>query len=321
VRAADAIIKSRNAGRSWRGSASGLVTNAVDALAVDPVTSTVYAGAAGLGLVRSLDGGQSWTPSNTGLQFPNVESIAIDPTNSSIMYAGQTNEWGDAGGVFKSTDGGATWSGAGLDTLSSAIWAVAVSPSTPSRVYAATFPIVGNQIGLFKSSDGGATWTGPMLQDIPVTSIAVDPTDADTVYAGTFRQNVFKSTDGGATWTQLSGGLYNWVVASLVVDPDAPATICMATHAPSPGSGGVFRRTDGGATWTPISQNIIAQTLVVDPTDSRTMYVGAYDGLYKTTDGGARWTQIHSVGDNVRSIAIDPRSPSSVYAGLFVDGF
>ena len=63
-------------------------------------------------------------------------------------------------------------------------------------------------------------------------------------------------------------------------------------------------------------------TLAVDPTDSRIMYVGTEGGIFKSSDGGGQWAMIHN-GIKVRAsslavhgLAIDPSTPEIVHAGV-----
>ncbi|HCU12293.1 MAG TPA: hypothetical protein DGB72_09225, partial [Gemmatimonadetes bacterium] len=65
------------------------------------------------------------------------------------------------------------------------------------------------QGGFFRSDDGGATWT--RLSNDPALwgrgwyfeKIAVDPTDADTVYVPNVAVN--RTRDGGKTWVVIRG--------------------------------------------------------------------------------------------------------------------
>ena len=68
---------------------------------------------------------------------------------------------------------------------------------------------VGTYGGAYKTTNGGINWipTGSALQDW-VETLAVDPSNTATLYAGTFNSGVFKSVDGGATWF-----LTRWVSA------------------------------------------------------------------------------------------------------------
>jgi len=100
------VFKSTNGGASWTAINSGLTglgSNYVKALGIDPVTpTTLYAGTDGGGVFGSIDGGASWTAINSGLTNNWVNALAIDALSPNNVYLG-TN-----GGVFKSRTGG--WS-------------------------------------------------------------------------------------------------------------------------------------------------------------------------------------------------------------------
>jgi photosystem II stability/assembly factor-like uncharacterized protein len=63
---------------------------------------------------------------------------------------------------------------------------------------------------VWKTADGGATWnqidgTGEgALPDLPVHTIAVDPTQTDRLYVGT-DLGIFVSLDGGGSWAVEEG--------------------------------------------------------------------------------------------------------------------
>ncbi len=97
--------------------------------------------------------------------------------------------------------------------------------------------------------------------------------------------------------------------------------------------GGVWLTRDGGTTWrnlTDRAQTSSVGSIAVDPTDDRVVYVGTGEanyanhsryglGVLKTTDGGATWALLGSdtfAGRCVSHIAIDPRDPRVLYAGV-----
>ena len=101
--------------------------------------------------------------------------------------------------------------------------------------------------------DATPAWTvrGNGLPSRVVTRIVVDPVDPSTAYltssgfaAGSDTQgHVFETTNAGANWTDISGNLPNLPVNDLVLDPDVPNTIYIATDV------GVMLTTSGGASW------------------------------------------------------------------------
>jgi hypothetical protein len=58
--------------------------------------------------------------------------------------------------------------------------------------------------------------------------------------------------------------------------------------------------------------------ILIDPTDSNTVYVGTEGGgVFMSTDGGDHWTAINDGLMNLRvyALAMDPQNPHTIYAG------
>jgi photosystem II stability/assembly factor-like uncharacterized protein len=205
--------------------------------------------------------------------------------------------------------------------------------------------------GIFKTSDGGVHWD-PIFDAQPVASIgslAVAPSDPNTVWAGTgesfIRSNIsvgigiYKSTDAGKTWT-LAGLEKTGRIGRVVIDPNNQDNVlaCALGHAygPQP-ERGVFRTTDGGKTWARVlfvDENTGCSDLAMDPNNSRILFAGMWQieihtwgrtsggpgsGLFKSTDGGATWKRLegHGLPDSPVgkvAVAIARRNSSRVYA-------
>jgi len=73
--------------------------------------------------------------------------------------------------------------------------------------------------------------------DAPVTSLAVDPKNPDTVYAATFTNGVLKTIDGGQSWNAMNTGLTNLAAIGVVVDPNNSSTVYAQTQS----TGGFFK--------------------------------------------------------------------------------
>jgi hypothetical protein len=149
-------------------------------------------------------------------------------------------------GLYKSTDGGDSWTKLSDNTFDGlGVGVVVVKPGDPNTIYVGTTtalrgmsstccsgvtrPVPGaGQWGLYKSTDGGASWTfihngsddaslctgdlnefnnGGVCSPRGVRALALDPTDPNIVYAGSYARGVWRSSDGGATWMQIKAPL------------------------------------------------------------------------------------------------------------------
>ncbi len=135
-----------------------------------------------------------------------------------------------------------------------------------------------------KSADGGGTWTTSFRGEI-VHSLAIDPSTAATIYAGTDGDGfgVVRSTDGGANWSNpVNAGLPSTTVSAIAIDPTTPSTVYVGTS-----DAGVFRSTDTGASWTPINAglgNLVLSALAIDPSMPTRLYAATGSGVYEVDD-------------------------------------
>ena len=145
--------------------------------------------------------------------------------------------------------------------------------------------------GIFKTTDGGVHWT-PIFDDQPVSSVgslAVAPSDANVVWAGTGEPfirshisvgwGVFRSTDAGKSWARA--GLENTGrISRIVVHPANPDVVFVAAlgHAYGPQQErGIYRTMDAGKTWERVlfvNDSTGASDLVMDPANPRILYAG-----------------------------------------------
>jgi photosystem II stability/assembly factor-like uncharacterized protein len=148
---------------------------------------------------------------------------------------------------------------------------------------------------------------------IEVLSLAIDPTKPATLYAGAKNAGVFKSSDGGTSWTAINTGLPSGIsVSTLVISPMNPSTLYVGTNQD------VFKTSDGGESWRALNLTRSVTAMLIDPqTPSRLYAAGACNGVYRSNNEGTSWTAINTglTGFFFTSLAIDPASPSTLYAG------
>ncbi|MEM7587866.1 MAG: hypothetical protein AAF560_31045, partial [Acidobacteriota bacterium] len=170
---------------------------------------------------------------------------------------------------------------------------------------------------------GIEVWTSNGPYGGSIHALVVDPTNPQTLYAGTLGLGVFRSDDGGASWrASADSRLAEFAVEALAVSPGAPDTVFAGTQ------GGLFRSSDGGESWELLTNGISglvrASAIAVDPTDPNRVYAGIENdplfgagGIYRSEDGGDSWSRFDEGLPEINSffaLAIDPQTPTTLYA-------
>jgi|GEM_PF-5865851 len=259
------FYRSQDGGATWNLSSMGLNGQHASTIAIDPVTpSRLYVGTGG-GLYYSTNSGTSWTASNI---IFTVNEVVVSPSRPATVYAATSV------GVYRSDDSGQTWTLVGLQQ--SIVGALAIDPGNSSTVYAG-----GSSDGILRSADAGVTWSRADGGNIAgyVTSIAVNPTSPQIIYAGS-SSGVYRSLDGGATFATTESAATLQATTSLVMNPADPSTIYA-----SDGEAflGLYRSVDGGLTWATdglTSEHVRA--VAFNPTGSP-MYAGTNIGVYRSS--------------------------------------
>ncbi|HVA34562.1 MAG TPA: hypothetical protein VNG31_10470 [Candidatus Baltobacteraceae bacterium] len=292
---------------SWRyiGPMRGGRTVAVSGVPSDP--NLFYIASVNGGIWKSDDAGRTWDPIFDKEPTGSIGALVVSPSDPKIVYAGsgeglQRPDLAVGDGIYKSTDGGATWTNVGLRD-GQQIGTMAIDPKDPNRVFVAVLghPYGPNaERGIYRTTDGGATWQRVLFENDNVGGfdVVIDPHDSNVVYATMWaaRQapweigdsfeiagsGAFKSTDGGTTWTKLTSGL--------------PERIGRTEIAPAPSDPRVV--------------------YVYADVESKGDDAGA---MYRSDDGGAHFTKLDDAGnigergDDLVSIAVDPRDANTVY--------
>ncbi len=219
---------------------------------------------------------------------------AINQSNDNIVYAGNRG----GGGIYKSINRGVSFSSSSSGIVGGvSAWHTpfVLSPSNPNYLY------FGRSI-IYKTSNAGTSWTatngGAALDGNPSLSMAVAPTNHDTVFVGTVpgtgRIHVFRTTNGGAVWSDVTGDLPNRYPLDITIDPRNSKVIYVAF-------GGfdttrLAKSTDAGLTWTHISAplpNVPTTAVAIDPFNTDHVYVGDDLGVFISTDAGASWASFN----------------------------
>jgi uncharacterized repeat protein (TIGR01451 family) len=152
-------------------------------------------------------------------------------------YAGTEEGWVWHADDMLSSTGNANWvrsDAAGAVLPGRPVGSFAVDKSNWRTAYvsfegynAATPGVSGH---VFKTTDGGQTWTNVTgnLPDNPVNSLLLDPSDPNTLYAGS-DVGAFVTHDGGTSWAPIGNGLPRVNVWQMDYDPSR-AMLVAGTH-------------------------------------------------------------------------------------------
>lgn len=278
--------------------------------AYDPKNSShIYMGTTSSWVYESSDGGTKWQRlAHLGkVDDLVVDNIVVDSANPKTIYAGVWQLDRNSGGVFISHDAGKTWATI-PDMDGQSVRALSQAPSNSSILVAGTIA------GIYQSSDAGLHWkeiSPPGSGEIhKVESIAIDPGDPKTIYAGTWHLP-WKTTDGGANWHNIKQGLIDDSdVFSIIIDPQMPSLIYASACS------GIYQSETGGELFRKIqgipSTARRTRVLQQDPSNHKIVYAGTTEGLYKTVDGGTNWSRMTGPDVIINDVYVDPKNPQHV---------
>jgi photosystem II stability/assembly factor-like uncharacterized protein len=319
----------------------------------------IYLGGAQGGVWKTIDGGLTWTPLTDSQPSLAIGALTISP-DGKTLYAGtgEPNQSGDSyfgAGLMKSSDGGRSWTLLGSSAFNrAAISGIIVSQSNPSKLIVSTTLgsccrgaysySVSAGLGVFLSSDGGASWTRvlPSPATVGISTLVVDPTNPNIIWAGDFAGSTWRSADGGSSWTQslhyTQTSLQGRV--ALAMSPASGSTLFVAFSNSTGGFIGLFQYQYPNAQGTALRNppNVIAFNRVysicgraghtqcdydlvlgVDPSNANIIYIGGVE-LYRSSDGGQTWTDLGgfstgSLHPDHHALAFSPSDSSTIFVG------
>ncbi len=225
------------------------------------------------------------TPLPTSTSGVVVTTIGVSPQDDNVRIVGLRD-----GHVFATTTASAVLTDVTaanfpapnpLDTTRNSIGDAVIDPNNKFTAYVSFVsfsPPAGQQI--FKTTnlnDPTPTWTASSngIPRVPISSLAVDPQDSNSIYAGT-DIGVYHSSDGGANWSPLGTGLPRVAVFDVKIS-NVQRYLRIATHGRGIWEIGIPGRQlpvlrNGGATIT--AEGCAPGNGVIDPGEDITMSFG-----------------------------------------------
>lgn len=246
------------------------------------------------GLFRQAVGASVWQHLNNGLpEKVEVRTIAIHPRDPHIVYAGTQY------GPYRSVDGGDRWERLPFPEQGGVVWTIVFHPQDPQILYLGTAPPA-----IYRSEDGGEHWrplpivatAGAVRMAFPmrVIRLAIDPNNADNIYAALEVGGVIRSQDGGNTWSDCT-----------------PALLTLAKHS--------HLRSQLGSD-TEVEGMMDAHAVAVSAARPGTVFLANRMGLFRSVDQGESWQEMEiwrfSPFAYGRDIQTAPADPHTLYAAL-----
>jgi photosystem II stability/assembly factor-like uncharacterized protein len=378
------LFVTRDAGTRWEPlnqdhniqSAWFYVGESVTGLDIDPTQPDRMVYCNDMDLYQTLDGGATWHQVATDCVRPATadqpatwrgrgcevlcmtgpQALAVDPSNPNRLFFGYWDVH-----AWKSDDGGRTCYRLtdGIHAGYGRMGCVLLDPADPETVWLSVGANY-DQHRLYQSVNGGKQFRlvgheGSGLPPGGIFSLVLDPhspIDGRVLFATVTGHGVYQSSDGGLSWKEVNQGLPadSRNPAQIALDPRHPGRLFLAgnahyhreTRRRVPGY--IARSGNGGQDWQIIKPRVEAQCVLIDPFDSRKVYVGNRNfsgidypqALYRSLDGGDTWSSIDQSqflqgpgsldGDrgarvNLTCLAADPSRPGVLYAACVDHGY
>jgi uncharacterized protein (TIGR03437 family) len=315
-------------------------------VAVDPADENrVWVG--GIDLFRSDDGGVNWGIASHWWAEKDVPQYAHADQHAIVFhpgYNGTTNRRmfvGNDGGLFRTDD---AWAAVATDALGvcnpasgGVRWTSLNNGYAVTQFYHGQAAADGRSYfggtqdnGTLRGTDAGGTNNWREVLGSDGGYVAVDPTNASTVFASQPGGQFFKSTDGGATFSRVMFGLEDgraFFIAPLVMDTSDPQVLWT-------GGRHLWRSDSGGAQWRQAifngSNNGVhapITALAAAPSDSNSVLAGTAGGQILRTgtglaavapavwsDPNPHWQVTRPRQGFVSGLAFDPQDAGVAYA-------
>lgn len=289
------VSKTTNGGATFRSLNETLTLTQFVGIALNPINPAIsYGGTQDNGTQQRSPDATLWREIASG----DGGRAVINPLDPHMVFLTYVR-----GDIFRFINDGATFElqigtnatfGENIETPRIAFYPPFVGNGVDSTLYFGSWR-------LFISTDLGFSWVAPAgFLDLTkgnttsgldvLSAIGVARGNPNVIYTGSLQGRAMVSTNGGRGWTDVTRGLPDRSITSILVDPTNPAIAYVTLSGFN--SAHVFKTTDTGATWADFSlglPDIPANALLLDPIEPGTIYVGTDIGVFRSTTQGDGW--------------------------------
>ena len=172
---------------------------------------------------------------------------------------------------------------------------------------------------------------GPAGMSGRITSIDVDPSTNNIIYAGSASGGLWRSRNAGQSWNSIWDEQPTAGIGVVKLDPNNSDIIWVGTGEGNPrnsqsSGAGLFKSIDGGESFklVGLKETKHIHKIVIDPRNSDIVYVAAFGvawgetnerGVYKTTNGGKTWKKIlfNNNRTGAADLVMDPANPNKLF--------
>lgn len=273
-------------------------------------------------IFRSDDAGVTFEPKvtvdeKTNLTGVDVLSWEFHPTNPDIIYIGTLKS-----GMYRSANKGDSWEKMYFPPEKA--YGLAVDPTNGDQLYASG--VFGNVSKLYSSQNAGSDWkeiyTEPGAGSV-ITALAIDPSNANHIFAANSAGIVIESLDRGASWKNVK--TFSGPVTQITFVEKTPGTVLVLIQGKD-----ILVSRDNGVTWPETNNGFVPginynqtntgdetgvmpsnqNTILVDQYIPGLLYTGTDTGLFRSFDYGVTWESMNILESSkefpIRAVAVNP---------------
>ncbi len=341
---AGGVYESTDGGATWNLNTSGIVASYWQA---GCASSAGYLAGHYGGIYRSGTPGGEYTVSQHGIGNAFIHSVSY-LSATGTLYAG-----GEYHGLWKSTDSGENWN---IITPGPANWVIYDIQPRSDLHYQGPVMYLATAGGVYRSDDYGDSWAQAGFPGTQISSVAFDPEDPLTAWAGAATTGVYYTSDGGQSWTAGSGLPFALYPMIELVDREGGGLRVLVSFqqngtgvfwsddggmnfspAPVPGSyhtgisarwgddavaylstdGGVYRSWDRGTSWEPCPGSSGLSWAVLGDVDENVFSASNATGVWWSPDEGGTWQPLNTgIGNRCVWDVAYGETPGQLFAGL-----